>query len=583
MNEDAEGFPPRPPSPSPKPAKSGAFSYDDRNGLRVGEFSRVPIEELRLLFRKNASFARRSAATKPWIAAQLHLYGIPFDKSAKVGELRDTLEAAVKGRRCVEGGSPSVDLVRERLAAQFARNREDCARAVEEHKLAVEQWHRKNFAKLNDPSAEARYDLDWFFTKYFVDDEGLPAPNKTPLPVIIWDTHDKSKSLRCRVEAISGLRAQITGFLTVIAWASEFEKGINTAFAMIDRPDIKFDHPTLEAIFDPDQFLAKYFLDGLCGEPVPGKQKSPLVIKYHVANDDGVKKLLQAAKHVPELLIQKTEKPVRGDDVWSRSESCVIVGWAKEVIPQVDSWKSEIAQLEALDIKRQKRNKEKEILAKLKPHIDYARAHRPSPSGPFTLNHLVGSYLMQCRQVEDDYGAVIGTMTLDIHTPTSTHGTVAAFNFSIIEGTMLLASSEESLERLREEQAVRSSDEEGELTDSEYNSGWGKRKATTLRKTGTKHFKRRLGGDSSKNPGRFYLQWAGCEIGTAKLILDEDHERTGHFDLDKTGMTARGQMSCRDFFGDKPMVFTLLKVAAEPKEQPDAWSSYCEKDRWQRW
>ncbi|KAI1274224.1 hypothetical protein F5Y07DRAFT_373686 [Xylaria sp. FL0933] len=574
MNGDVEGFPPQ----LPKPAKSGAFSYDDRNGLRVGEFSRAPVEELRLLFRKNASHARRRVATKQWIVAQLHLYDIPFNKSAKVGELRDTLEAAVKSRRCVDGEPPSVKLVRERLAVQFARNREDHCRAVKEHKGAVDQWHKQNFSKLNDPSAEARYDLDCFFSKYFVNDKGLPAPSKTPQPVVIWDIREKAQLLSDRVEAIAGLRARVTVYLTVIAWASEFEKGVDTAFAMINSPDIKADRPTLEAFFDPDRFLAKYFLDGLRGGPLPGKQENPLVLKSYFTWNV-LEKLSQAAKHVPELLIQETRKPVRG----SRGESCVIVGWAEKVIPQVESWKSEIVELKALEIKQKKRNEEKELLARLKPHIDYARAHRPPPSGPFTLSHLVGSYLMQCRKLEDDYGAVLGTMTLDIHAPTSTHGTVAAFNFGVIEGTMLLASSEESLERLRQEQAVRSSDEEEELTDSEYHSGWGKRKATTSKQADAKHFKRRLGTGSTQVPGRFYLQWAGCETGNAYLVLDEDHERTGHFDLDKTGMTARGQMFCRVFFSDKPIVFTLLKIADEPKKEPDAWSSYCEEERWQNW
>lgn len=100
MNEDIEGFPP--PPQSPKPVKSGAFSYDNKNGLRVRDISRAPLGDLTLLFRKNAPSWRRAIATKPWLTAQLRLYDIAFDKSAKVGELRATLEAAVKGRKVSE-------------------------------------------------------------------------------------------------------------------------------------------------------------------------------------------------------------------------------------------------------------------------------------------------------------------------------------------------------------------------------------------------------------------------------------------------------------------------------------------------
>ncbi|RWA14049.1 hypothetical protein EKO27_g1064 [Xylaria grammica] len=510
---DAPGFPP--PPKSPKPPKSGAFSYDNKNGLRVGGFSRAPLDELKLLFRRNATSARRAVATKPWITAQLYLYGIAFNKSARVAELRNTLEAA-----CVEGDPPSITATKEQLTMQFTQNRQDYARAVKKHKLDVDEWHKQNFSKLGDPSAEARYDLGWFLSKYFVDDQGLPAPNKTPEPIIVWDLGDRYESLRGRVNAIPGLRTQAMGFLNVIAWASEIKKGVTAAFNMID--------------------------------------------KY------------------PDLLVQEAWRPIE-DDSWDCKRLCVVVGWAKQVIHQVESWKSRIAELEKLDAKRKERNKEKEILAKLKPHIDYARAHRPPPSGPFTTNQLTGSYIMHCRLLQDEYGGELGSMTLDIHAPTSTHGAMAAFDFTLVEGTMLLSSTEESLELLREENAACSSDEEEEPTDFEYFASLGKRKAKSPPKTAVKTFKRRLGSDRSQNPGRFYFQWAGHEHGTGELVLDEDHEKTGHFDLDKSGMTARGQFYYRGFFGDEPLVFTLLKVADRPRKQPGTWLSYREGAMWHHW
>lgn len=64
---------------SPEPVKSGIFTYD-KHGIKVGTFSRESISELKLLFRKNASRARVRAATRPWVTAQLQLYGIPFNK-----------------------------------------------------------------------------------------------------------------------------------------------------------------------------------------------------------------------------------------------------------------------------------------------------------------------------------------------------------------------------------------------------------------------------------------------------------------------------------------------------------------------
>lgn len=95
MYSDIEGFPPEPPPWGP--AKYKTFTYDHRNGLRVGGFSRASLADLKLLFRRNASAARRAIATKPWITAQLRLYDIAFKSSVGVSELYGILAAAVTG------------------------------------------------------------------------------------------------------------------------------------------------------------------------------------------------------------------------------------------------------------------------------------------------------------------------------------------------------------------------------------------------------------------------------------------------------------------------------------------------------
>ncbi|KAI8627998.1 hypothetical protein F5Y19DRAFT_486308 [Xylariaceae sp. FL1651] len=520
LNGGAEGYPPQP--PLPKPARSGAFTYDDQHGLQASGFSRAALSELRLLFRKNASQARQAAATKPWITAQLRLYGIPFDNSSQ----------------------------------------ENYLQAVKKHKIDVDQWHKQNFAELSDPT-----------------------PEKSPEPVILWDLRDYSEGLQSRVDAIPGLSARVTQALTVIAWAAQLERGIDTAFALISSADIKCDRPTLEAYFDANRFLDKYFLDGVRGKPAPWKREEPLVLDYWVRSGNGLEKLSRAAERVPELRIQEASKPVY-DDRWRCAKACVIVGWAKQVLALEEAWKPEIARLEMLQTEREKRNKEKAILTKLKPHIDYARAHRAPPPSSFTLDHLVGSYMVQCRQVEDEYGVELGSMTLDVQAATSTYGAVAAFNFGLVEGTMLLATSEDALENLRQEQPVRSSSSDESEEDMgyhlEYDTGPRKRKAASSQLSGPSRIRRRLGGDRPVKPGRFYFQWAGCQTVNSYLVLDAEHERTGHFDLDKSGMTARGEL-CWPSSIDKPLVFTLLKVADAPMKKPDAWSSYCEEERWIRW
>jgi hypothetical protein len=79
----------------PEPVRSGVFTYGEY-GIKASGISRESVSEIRLLFRKNASRARVRAATKPWLTAQLKLYGIPFQKSDSAIQLKAALETAVK-------------------------------------------------------------------------------------------------------------------------------------------------------------------------------------------------------------------------------------------------------------------------------------------------------------------------------------------------------------------------------------------------------------------------------------------------------------------------------------------------------
>ena len=87
---------------TPEPVRSKAFTYD-KDGIKANNIPRASIPDLRLLFRQNASSSRVRAATKPWVVAQLQLYGIPFKKSDSAKELKAVLETAVKtGKVCLD-------------------------------------------------------------------------------------------------------------------------------------------------------------------------------------------------------------------------------------------------------------------------------------------------------------------------------------------------------------------------------------------------------------------------------------------------------------------------------------------------
>jgi len=90
------------PPRAPESVRSQAFTYG-KDGIKANNIPRASISDLRLLFRKNAASSRVRAATKPWVTAQLQLYGIPFKKSDGARELKAVLETAVKtGKVCLD-------------------------------------------------------------------------------------------------------------------------------------------------------------------------------------------------------------------------------------------------------------------------------------------------------------------------------------------------------------------------------------------------------------------------------------------------------------------------------------------------
>ncbi|PYH91426.1 hypothetical protein BO71DRAFT_401428 [Aspergillus ellipticus CBS 707.79] len=82
-------------SDAPRPVKDGVFSYS-RDDLTVHGIRRAPPHVLAGVFDKDAPRAARRKATRPWVIAQLRLYGIEFPASGSAVELKGLLEAAYR-------------------------------------------------------------------------------------------------------------------------------------------------------------------------------------------------------------------------------------------------------------------------------------------------------------------------------------------------------------------------------------------------------------------------------------------------------------------------------------------------------
>ncbi|KAH8699091.1 hypothetical protein BGW36DRAFT_377269 [Talaromyces proteolyticus] len=540
---------------SPEPIRSGSFTYS-KNGIAACNISRAPLSELKQLFRKNASSTRVAVATRPWLTAQLQLYGIPFQKSRTAPQLKATLEDAVRAGKC-NSLAPSIAAFEKSLSEEYQQQ-------LAAHSEDVNSWKDAVFSSLSSPVEEAHFDLDRFMAKYFLDHlHGQPAPEKTKEPLVL-ENFNHGSELQKATQAIPGLAAHTTDRLTVVGWATELQRGIDTAFANLSSPDAKFDIPTLEAAFDLDRFLGKYFLNGLNGKPAPSKTPNPITLDPFFRH---ISKLEMAVASIPGLNLCMVE------GIFNLKYT--VIGWdlgkiklrVREIAEKKTRYKAEKAAEELAE-------KEKRWQEILQPHQEYKNSHRALP-GPLALGHLAGSYVVRCEPLEGYYdeGAII---TLNIMQPSSIHGTTAVFDFGMIEGTMLLALSHDALEPLRLEMDVDSDEEELDReSDSDDYTGNRKRKKKESNNTNQIQIKRRLG--ETPVPNRLYFQWAGRETGNGEIQTDPDNKHTGYLDFNEGKTSARGEFLYPAFFLNEKVKLEIYKVADQPSGTPARWSSFSEK------
>jgi hypothetical protein len=442
---------------------------------------------------------------------------------------------------------------------------EEYGQRLKAHAEKLDRWREDKFATLNSPTQEANFDLDRFLGKYFLDGlRGQPAPYKTKDPLALEYVSDRSNFNRA-VQSIAGLEAHVTSSATIVGWKSHLERGIDAEFAKLNSPGARLHIPTAEANFDLDRFLAKYFLDSLNGKPAPRKAPDPITLFPFFEHRN---RLGAAVALIPGLCINhaKGEYGIH-----------TIIGWdIDEVRSRVRHMEEEVAKEKAKEAAEARAEREREWQQTLQRHHEYVRRHRV-PDSPLKLDDLTGSYVVRCDEIVDSY-APGEVMILDIVKPRNPLSTEAAFYFGMVEGTMLLAMSEDSLQMFREDVEVDSDEDTDQDSDNlrtgvHGNSGSRKRMAKGSR-AAQGSIKRRLRTTPKSN--RIYLQWAGRETGEGEIQLDTESKHTGYLDFDESKLSAKGVFSYPDMFG-RDVPFSIFKVADQPSKVPEPWSHFSEK------
>jgi hypothetical protein len=309
------------------------------------------------------------------------------------------------------------------------------------------------FDQQTSPTEEACYDSRRFLAKYFLDGlDGKPCPEITK-PLVL---EPSVGGLRSIAEKIPGLVVcnNDKANITVIGWRDNFEAGLDEAFARLSAPDARPPVLATEAHFDLRRFLAKYFLDGLDGKPAPQKTPEPIEIEryWEPAGLDN------AVSRIPGLHICCAF----GEYVYTK-----IIGWD---LGKVQLRKHEIEQVRAKAYAEreaaERARREESWQRALRHHHQYLQNYQP-PHGPLDLGRLSGQYLVESEQMycdgykeddldyyyEDEARDDTAQQILHIHPPSerSFHGVMAAFEFGLVRGTMLLAMSEDAVHQLEQD------------------------------------------------------------------------------------------------------------------------------------
>ncbi|KAK4236138.1 hypothetical protein C8A03DRAFT_17197 [Achaetomium macrosporum] len=527
----------------------------------------------------------KEKSPKRWLTTQLHLYGIPFNKSARVSDLKETLEKVLNAGKCAEL-APSVAAVRDRLRREYDE--------------AFKRLEDKLFAEIKGGyPEEANADPSRFVAKYFLDGQGRPDREKTKEPLSFRSWNHQEELVEA-VEAVPGLAILKTWSTVLVGWEETMQRGIENEFARLESFfDRREEIHSAQANVDLKLFLKKYLdinLDGV-GAASGARPLAPVTLdRWRLENQKLSEEIMSKA---PGLHMEEFE-------------TNAVIGWdaanvAAEIARLKDESRRRQEQQEAEEqAEREKQEAEKKARwdRRCKGHYELVAKARGRPR-PFGLQHLPGSYLVRwdgdswrAEHYNDPFHDS-DLMKLNIFPSKSSHGVIASFTLGLIEGTMLLAMSKQAVERLREAQPRHSWRSESEASDDDDDEAsrdikskskltaqkrplgdiadpWGVQAARAKRQKLT------APKDEGSHPLRVYFQFACNEVNGYPLV-DDDNKHIGHFDFDETGLAAKGVFDLPTL-GIKAQSISIFKVAEKPESDRELvpWYEFDGRS-WGRW
>ncbi|KAK2743340.1 hypothetical protein FQN55_007275 [Onygenales sp. PD_40] len=181
----------------------------------------------------------------------------------------------------------------------------------------------------------------------------------------------------------------------------------------------------------------------------------------------------------------------------------------------------------------------------------------------FTLDRIIGTYSLECKEVEDNWPDQAEDMEVTITKSSGgSLGLIGGFNMGILEGTMLLAADKKSLEKFRDVMSKEDSSEidgEGETSDD----------GGVVPRTGTK--------SAPVKDRRVYFSWRGQNTGDTEIHCEvKPGTQDGHIEFTSDEAITFKGVAGFPALGQK-CEFKGTKIDNDVTAAPPSWSSFSQE------
>lgn len=327
--------------------------------------------------------------------------------------------------------------------------------------------------------------------------------------------------------------------------------------------------PGQKANVDVDRFMNYYFLTN--GRPDPSKTPKPLALY-------GLKDRMEV------YITTHRIDGLRATNGGFYGERTICIGWDSE---DLHSFAREVAKE---DEKAQKEKQDAKWEKDMEMHQQYvsdlqknslSRCNQDKKSKDRTLFYLHrcrGSYIVKCDPVRDEWpNDAENGFTLDI-SESMGEVLIASFNFGVIEGTMLLSTSEASLEaygrtapepepEFMSESELSDSDDPDTKKRHELKRTLARAAVLTKYKNIRSMKRRRVAPSESR---RVYFRIRGQEVGEGDIFDTE----SGHIEFLSDDCAAFTGLAYWFPYFAKDVEFKGYKVSDTPRRTAERWESF---------